>query len=265
MKKPCAWAYLFCKFAVVIYLPILDRNHGRKRLCRSLIGFFCDALTALLQYGLDTICVCNASIIMSHQASWLSCVGLSAATPYHQASLFFKMSIRAATPGSCMFVKDNDCNVQCKAADICCKHCWSLLDEQDAVEYKEIMANYSGDRFVGHTDNEVDRMFGRYLQRAELMNSIADHVPAHALDRLNALSTANASRACNSHGRDLQIHLDGMDQDKFKCPRNASNGLWFDMPTLTCEPPADQEAADHTEVAEIAADGQAAAAAPADH
>jgi len=164
-----------------------------------------------------------------------------------------------------MFLKDNDCNVQCKAADICCKHCWSLLDEQDAVEYKEIMANYSGDRFVGHTDNEVDRMFGRYLQRAELMNSIADHVPAHALDRLNALSTANASRACNSHGRDLQIHLDGMDQDKFKCPRNASNGLWFDMPTLTCEPPADQEAADHTEVAEIAADGQAAAAAPADH
>ena len=36
---PCSC--LYC--AVMIYLPILDRNHGKKSLCRSLIGFFYDA------------------------------------------------------------------------------------------------------------------------------------------------------------------------------------------------------------------------------
>ena len=33
---------------VVVVVVVVDRNHGSQRLCRSLIGFFGDALTRIL-------------------------------------------------------------------------------------------------------------------------------------------------------------------------------------------------------------------------
>ena len=54
-------------------------------------------------------------------------------------------------------------------------------------------------------------------------------------ERLNVLSVESGKRGCTISGRILKIDIDGMDQSKFKCPRNLSSSKDIDKlwrPTL---------------------------------
>ena len=54
-------------------------------------------------------------------------------------------------------------------------------------------------------------------------------------ERLNVLSVESCKRGATISGRILKIDIDGMDQSKFKCPRNVSSSKDLDKlwrPTL---------------------------------
>ena len=64
--------------------------------------------------------------------------------------------------------------------------------------------------------------------KAEIIATRDRHLTSMFADRdleyrLNALSETSSSSTCTFHGRVLKVDIDGMDQAKFKCPRNVSN------------------------------------------
>ena len=65
-------------------------------------------------------------------------------------------------------------------------------------------------------------------EQAEIIATRERHLASMFADRdleyrLNSLSEASTARTCSFHGRVLKVDMDGMDQAKFKCPRNISN------------------------------------------
>ena len=53
----------------------------------------------------------------------------------------------AATPGTCMFRLNDDCNEGCKEKHIVCKRCWESMGPQDIERYKDILKDWQGGEF----------------------------------------------------------------------------------------------------------------------